>query len=292
MLAVGLGIGAAVASSPGIASADSATDPFNFLAGLDPLSGADSAAAADPFGIYISADGMTLLDLGEGAFAHSGAGDLAIAIGYGSFANATGGFGDSAIATDGASAYAGATLPIGATGSNFNFADAEGEGTRAFAGGGSFDSASAASGTNTDPDDGAFADAGAGSNDSASAVGQGVAALAGQGDAASGNFANFDSANVFGNLSHTADITAQASQGNFDNAFIVDPFGTVGSSAMSGGTFFHNFDLAGVFGDDLHAMANTGSNLVEILPSLFGESAAATDVGSFLTDIGSGLFSF
>jgi hypothetical protein len=52
--------------------------------------------------------------------------------------------------------------------------------------------------------------------------------------------------------------------------------------------FGNNFDLAGVFGDDLHAFATTGSNMVDILPSLFGDTAAATDIGNFLTDVLSG----
>jgi hypothetical protein len=34
---------------------------------------------------------------------------------------------------------------------------------------------------------------------------------------------------------------------NNDLAFVIDPFGTVGSEAMAG--FGNNFDLAGVFGD-------------------------------------------
>jgi hypothetical protein len=60
--------------------------------------------------------------------------------------------------------------------------------------------------------------------------------------------------------------------GSFDYAFVFDPLGTVGSTAHAEGTFglINSMDLAGVFGDMLHANATADSNLVEILPSLFG----------------------
>jgi len=79
MLAVGLGIGAAVASSPGIASAD----PFSF----------------DPNDIAISFDGYVLVSDGS-AHAYTTTGDygLAIADGSGAYASAEGGTGDYALA--------------------------------------------------------------------------------------------------------------------------------------------------------------------------------------------------
>jgi hypothetical protein len=52
--------------------------------------------------------------------------------------------------------------------------------------------------------------------------------------------------------------------GSNDTAFTVDPFGTVGSDAVSG--LGNNFDLAGVFGDDFVANAFATSDLVKILP--------------------------
>jgi hypothetical protein len=74
MLAVGLGIGATVASTPGIASADS----------LD---------------FQISIDGYDLLPTADNsATATSGMGDFAIAFGAGATATATGGTGDFAMA--------------------------------------------------------------------------------------------------------------------------------------------------------------------------------------------------
>jgi hypothetical protein len=82
MLAVGLGIGATVASTPGIASADS----------LD---------------FQISIDGYDLLPTADNsATATSGMGDFAIAFGNGATATAVGGTGDFAMA-DGSDAVAG-----------------------------------------------------------------------------------------------------------------------------------------------------------------------------------------
>jgi hypothetical protein len=281
MLAVGLGIGAAVASTPGMASADTpATDPFSWLAGLDPgdLSAA-ALPAASPFDLDISVDGFTLLDLGTTASATSGTGDIAIAYGANSSATAEGGFGDYALATTDTNALAGDPTN-GATGNDFDFASASGFGSIAEAGnnggkfpdttGSSFDYASASSGDNTNPLDGAAALAGFnGSGDSASAVGQDVTAQAGVSDFATP--ANFDSASVWGNLTTPTHDEAIAGGevgggGSSDTAFVVDPVGTVGSTAFAGEGF--NSDLAGVFGDALHAFANTANTLVDILPSL------------------------
>jgi hypothetical protein len=271
-LAVGLGVGAAMASSIGTASADTVSDPYYYLGGIDPL----SAATASPIDLDISVDGFQLLDLGTGATATSGMGDIAIAFGANSYATAEGGFGDYALATDGAHATAGNTI-LGATGSNFDFASAEGIGTRALAGDNSpftagnqdsFDYASASSGTNAPLGEGALALAGlGGSGDSATAVGQGAIANAGLG-LSTGVTANYDSAFSLGNLTApTVDnIRADAIFGSNDNAFVIDPSGTLGSSAISGDS--GNFDLAGVFGDGLHAVATGGSNMVDILPAL------------------------
>jgi hypothetical protein len=280
MLAVGLGIGAAVASTPGIASADTpGTDPFSWLAGLD-LGEAAAVPAASPFDLDISVDGFALLDLGTGATATSGMGDVAIAFGAGSDAIAEGGFGDYALADAstggiGATAIAG-DQTAGATGNNFDYAYANGNGSIAYSGnelgesdttGSSFDSASASGGNGVDPDD---AIAGQnGSYDSASAVGQNVASESGR---SSGTPANFDSASVWGNsTTPTTNITEALAGsgsgvgGSSDTAFVVDPLGTVGSTAFAGDGF--NSDLAGVFGDALNATAITANNLVDILPT-------------------------
>jgi hypothetical protein len=279
MLAVGLGIGAAVASTPGIASADTSADPFSFSSiNLGDLFPAADAAPSSPLDLDISVDGFTVLDLGTTATATSGTGDIAIAFGADSQAIAEGGFGDYALATAGTQAIAGDLTP-GATGNNFDFASASGVESEAVAGnegfpdttGSSFDYASASTGSAT-PTLGAVALAGFnGSGDSASAVGQSVVAQAGISDTATP--ANFDSASVLGNVNTATPDTADALGGSSDTAFVVDPLGTMGSTAIAGSSAIggegFNFDLAGVFGDALHATANTANNLVDILPSLF-----------------------
>jgi hypothetical protein len=68
VLAVGLGMAAAVAPA-GTASADSgAADPFNWLGGFDPLS---AAVTTSPFDLDISVNGFQVLDLGTTAVATS-----------------------------------------------------------------------------------------------------------------------------------------------------------------------------------------------------------------------------
>jgi hypothetical protein len=107
--------------------------------------------------------------------------------------------------------------------------------------------------------------------DSASAIGQHVLADTGLGLEAP---ANFDGAFTLGNLTApTTDLTAAiAGYGSSDYAFVFDPLGTVGSSAHAEGTFglINNMDLAGVFGDMLHANATAGSNIIDITATPFG----------------------
>jgi hypothetical protein len=279
MLAVGLGIGAAVAHMP-VASADSSTDWLSSIDGL--LGGALPAPATSGLDLDISVDGYQLLDLGSGATATSGMGDFAIAFGAGSTATAEGGYGDYATATGGATAIAG-DPNAGATGNNFDFASASGDGSGATAGndffypdttGSSFDYASANSGSATGTL-GAEALAGFnGSGDSASSLGLGAFTEAGLSYNAA-DPANYDSASVWGNLTTPVTGLDEANAGgdginpdggSSDTAFVIDPFGTVGSTATAGLGF--NSDLAGVFGDGLNATATTANNLVDILPSL------------------------
>jgi hypothetical protein len=97
MLAVGLGIGAAVAATPGIASATSDFD--------------------------ISIDGVDIFNSGGSATAESGVGDVAIAIGPNSNAISEGGLGDFASAfstgSSGAIAIAG-SQDVDASDNNFD----------------------------------------------------------------------------------------------------------------------------------------------------------------------------
>jgi hypothetical protein len=161
---------------------------------------------------------------------------------------------DSPAPPAGATAVAGDPT-AGATGNNFDVASA--------AGGTKFTETVAGSAT---PTAGAEAFAGFnGSGDSASAVGQGARAQAGVSDTATP--ANFDSALVWGNVNTPTPDEANALIGSNDAAFVIDPVGTMGSSAWAGEGF--NFDLAGVFGDALHATTATTANfMVDILPSL------------------------
>ena len=285
MLAVGLGI-AAVAATPGIAAADTPADPVSFSSiNLGDLFPAADAAPSSALDLDISVNGHTLLDLGTGATATSGTGDVAIAFGSGGTATAEGGFGDFALAdstgSGGATATAGDTLS-GATGNNFDFVSATGNGSEGLAGdegepdttGSSFDFASASGGGGLgDPSVAIAGDNGSG--DIANTVGQNVESLSGVSDNAAAP-ANFDFASVIGNLSSatTTTIEASAGGGDFlsavggsnDTAFVIDPWGTVGSTAFAG--LGNNFDLAGVFGDDLNAAATGANFLVDILPSL------------------------
>jgi hypothetical protein len=236
VLAVGLGIGAAV-SSTGTASAD---------------------------GMQISIDGFDLFPTaGNTATATSGMGDIAIAIGNHSSADAEGGIGDIAYANGsgtsdltGSHAIAGDPT-VGATGNNYDFAYAVGNLSQADAEGGSFDSSSA-NGFGTF----AFTGGGGSNFDVANVSGANSVAEAGHGsyDYASvmGNFdtahsgfnGSVDSATIFGNNS-----TANAEIGSGDQAFVFDLFAgraPLGSDAFAGGAETPgNFDLAGVIGDGL-----------------------------------------
>jgi hypothetical protein len=104
----------------------------------------------------------------------------------------------------------------------------------------------------------------------ASAVGDRVVALASGGEAAPP--ANFDWASVWGNLSApTTNVTEACAGaglyglgGSNDVAFVIDPFGTVGSEAMAG--LGNNFDLAGALGDNLTAASTLSDFLFHIAP--------------------------
>jgi hypothetical protein len=305
VLAVGLGVGAAVASSPGIASADSSTD---WLSSIDNLLGGLSVPAETPssgLDIQISIDGTDLFSTTDNtATASSGTGDIAIAIGDGATANASGGSGDFAFA-DGTDALAGA----GGAGS---YPGVSGTGNGDVAGGypgyetGSNDTAidignnngysdgPAASGGNFDTDidvgnntgTGLGGGAGfSGNHDTSTVIGDNGSAFAGfSGDN--------DSATVFDPTASASSpgSSAYAEDGNGNIAYVLGDdnltraggidgdllgnndiaavFGT-GSEAISGAgnSFPGDFDLAAAFGDMLHASATNASNLIDILPS-------------------------
>src|ERR1035441_1505703 len=88
MLAVALGVGAAVAHSP-VASADSSSD---WLSSIDSLlsGGAVPAAATSDLNLAISFDGATLFQEGSATASSGTDGDIAIANGVDTTATATG----------------------------------------------------------------------------------------------------------------------------------------------------------------------------------------------------------
>jgi hypothetical protein len=237
VLAVGLGIGAAIAST--------------------------GTAAADDF--QISIDGMDLFPtMGNTATATSGFGDMAIAFGAGSDAVAEGGFGDFASADSaGATALAGSGIS-GATGNDFDFASATGNGSVAHAGVGStpypgtssFDLASA---------DGTGDDAVAGNNgnfDSAIAGGTDTGAAAGVSPNAA-DPANFDSA-ISEGTGAVGTGNATAIDGSADSAFVFELLGLESSNATAG--LGGDFDVAGALGEGLNATATGANFLFDILP--------------------------
>jgi hypothetical protein len=250
-MAIGLGIGAALATIPGTAAADTWPPPF------------------DPNDFAISIDGYTLFHDGT-ATATSGSGDIAIADGANSTATATGGPFDSATAygddtnaiSGGGNGYLDTASAVGdnslatAEDGNFDTAQALGNGDNAGAESGNFDSASVSGGTTS------LALAGYGNNDTATVLGtfSGSEATYGNDNMASvintGTSAE-DTAFAGGNTSVTTVL------GNDDIATV---FGT-GSDATSGSDASTpgDFDLAAVFGDMLHTMATGVDNLFQIL---------------------------
>jgi trimeric autotransporter adhesin len=235
-----MGIGASVASSPRIASAD----PFSF----------------DPNDIAISFDGTTLFKDGSATADSGTAGEYNFAF------------------ADGANSYASATDGSG------DVAEAEGTDAEAYAGTGSGDVAEA-EGTDAE------AYAGTGNGDTATAIGND--SLAESGIDTSGGSGSNDFAYVLGaNSDAYADGDYTGTVGNNDIAAVIDPFGTVGSDAYSGGGEFSNgdFDLAAVFGDGFTGFSNTGADaeggnyLVDIVPTVAGLDSA---LSTLLSDIGS-----
>jgi len=249
LLGLGLSVGAALASIPGIAVAEPSPDP-NIVNTID-VPALFAAPAADPsLNIAISVDGFPLLQDGT-ASATSGTGDFAIAVGDGATATATGGVGD--------------------------FASASGTDSVAFAGDGNFDLATASSVFSTT---GGIATAGKGNFDVAQAGGlNGVAtanngsfdsayALTGNSGSAVVEFGSGDSATNIGDGSASAGGTSDSLMGNLDFATNLGSLSeaTAGSSDIASGSYDIAAILSGGTGD---ATATGGNFLVEILPSLF-----------------------
>jgi hypothetical protein len=248
MLAVGLGMGAALAATPQIASADPSADPLlwadQVLSGL-----AVPADPTSPLDMQISISGMDLFSTVDNtAAANSGFGDIAIAIGNGANASATG-FGDLSFA-DGTGSSAATGL-----GGLFDVALANGDGSGAAGGvGGNFVLASA-NGTDSS------AAAGLGGNFVvASANGAGSSATAGAGG-------NFDISSADGTGS-TADVGIG---GGLDTSF-ADGTGSYADAGIGQG------NNAIALGTDSSAIAGVGNN--DLATAISGGDATAGGLNS------------
>jgi hypothetical protein len=127
LLAVGLGIAAAAASMPGIASADSSTD---WLSSIDSLLGLSSPAADTTDNFAISFDGLNILEEGSASASSSGIGSFALADGADSTATATGTDDYALVFGDDSTAAGGVT-----SASSDDIALVNGDGSSAIAGG-------------------------------------------------------------------------------------------------------------------------------------------------------------
>jgi hypothetical protein len=275
VLVVGLGIGAAVASSPGIASADTSTDWLSDLFGASAI----PVIPTPDLNLAISVDGYSLLQEGT-ATATSGTGDFAIASGDGAEASSLGGFGDVADAS-GTDAVAAAG---GASGDTFDTAVDIG------------DNANGSPDAPFVPGDyvlGAYAGDGVGSSDTAIAFGNNDFDVAGIG--------SNDSAFVLASDSFVnagGDLTNASLTGNQDVATVLDllpgSFADYGSAAEAGAsdTAPGNSDLAAAIfspGDiaDVQGVSDMYSIAAPFATDPVTGTAAATS--GFLTDLLPGL---
>jgi hypothetical protein len=186
LLVVALGIGAAFAAIPGVASADT-FDPNNFAISIDGLTLFQVGTATGGIGDVASAFGA-----GSHAFVDRGNFDVADASGLDSTATADFGNGDTALAnTDFSTAAAGGDA---ASLGNNDFASATGAVTFAYANAGSFNFAAI-----FDPGGtmGGDASAGTGNGDFAYVIGDGDLDRAG--GVSSALLGNYDIAEIFGN---------------------------------------------------------------------------------------------
>jgi hypothetical protein len=213
LLAVGLGIGAALAAAPGVASADSSTDPFSWIGGMDL---GDLSVPAQALDIQVNISGIDLFPTADNtATATASLGNIAIAIGNGAEAQA------------------------GPPGGIFDLAFADGTNSAAFAGFGILDTATAVGNSSA-------AASGVGSLDFATAVGNSSAAVS---DVGGLDFATVFGAdgtaragNGYGDIAFIlgTDSTATAGDpttvtpGSFDLAAV---FGDMLNAMATGGNF-------------------------------------------------------
>jgi hypothetical protein len=257
IVAVGIGIGGAVAAMPGIAAADSSSDWLSAVDGF--LSGgALSAADTTPaLNLAISFDGMSLFQDGS-AYAYSGPnGDIAIANGAGTSAYAFGTNNYASVDGTDSHAIAGGYSEALAGGSSDNTAFVFGDNSTGFAG-------------TTDA-------ANPGSFNYSVIFGNGDAAYAGGNAAGSGNY---DGAYVEGNNLGTA--TAQGSNYLADILKFYGDGGTTTAAAAADSTN----PLSDLLGSDPSGALADGSSFWTDLFS--GDAAGALTAGQdFWADLGS-----
>jgi hypothetical protein len=271
MLAVGLGIGGAIAATPGIASADSS---FDWLSTVDSFltSGALPAADSTPeLNLAISFDGMSLFQDGS-AYAYTGSdGDFAVANGAGAVATAYGSDSYAAVDGVGSTATAGAEKASDAIGSSNNVAFVFGDGSNAFAGGtaeypGSSDY-SVIFGNGDIADTGSTA-AGAGSYDVAYAEGNNLAPAYAQG----ANYL-FELAKFYGD----GGTTSTAAATDTTNLLSVsDPSGAL----VDGQAFW-----ADLFSGDTSGALTAGTGFWTDLVSAFDGAGTAADASNLWTEL-------
>jgi hypothetical protein len=254
MLAVGLGIGAAIASVPGTAAADTSND---WLSSIDTLlTGGALPAATDTGGLNlaISMDGITLFQEGT-AEAHSGTtGDIAIANGADTTAYAYGTDNYADVLGSDSTGVAGGTTAAEASGSSDDTAFIDGTGDYAYAGG------------DGSADPGTF--------DYATIFGNNDSAFSG-GDAAGAG--SYDGAYVEGN-----DLGTAYAQGANYLADILKFYGTAADQSSSAASESTNL-LSALDGG---SAADSTNWLTDLLGSFDGAGAAA-DSSHFLSELAS-----
>ena len=302
MLAVGLGVGAAMAHSP-VASADSSTDWVSSIDSL--LGGGALPAPSSGLDLAISFDGYTLVQDGSAlAVTKSGEYGLAIADGDGAYAQAVGGTGDYALA-DGTGAEALAGGLIGDSGANYDTAIDIGnvtyEGDGAYAGDadivgnnsggtGSYDTAIDIGNNGNGGTDGAFAGAGGltggvgdGNNDTAVDIGNNSGSYDGSfADQGNGNYASVSGSTT------GVDEYAYAGQGNDNTAVADTSYNTNYSTVDAAGG---NDNYASALGpDNTTAFADGDSNIAYVLDPFGSTADNASANGEFNSDLAAVLF--
>jgi hypothetical protein len=308
MLAVGLGIGAAVTHSP-VASADATTDLWSAIDSL--FTSPALPASSSGLDLAISFDGYSLVHEGNAtAYTTAGQFGLAIAEGSGAYAYAGGGTGDVAEA-EGTNAYALAGGEPGDTGADYDTAIDIGNNDMpstsgndgAFAGNGDLAGGSGTGAHDTaidignnsndlaDGNDGAVAGAGAlagetgdGNNDTAIDVGNN----SGYGDSVVAVDGNGNYASESGNMDGL-DIVEYASNGN-DNTAIADANYTYQWGGVYAGEGNDNYVY--VLGpENSYAAALGDSNISYVLDPFGGSTPDFAETGyGFNSDLAASLF--